>query len=84
MGYILGVSAMGYILAGCASPAPKTPIQPVSIKADSFCSVMRRLYPPDGISTWDTVDSAETIEHNRRLEAAVAKKCGVKRANDKP
>lgn len=64
------------LLAGCASPAPVQP-QKVAIKADSFCHVMRRLNPPHGVPTWDTADSKETIEGNRRIEAAVAQKCRV-------
>lgn len=61
--------------AGCESPKPIVPIQPVTIKAETFCQVMRKLHPPDGIPTWDTVDSRDTIDYNRRLEAAVVKKC---------
>jgi hypothetical protein len=63
------------LLAGCESPKAAVPIQAVSIKADNFCPVMRRLRPPDGIPTWDLTDSQETIDYNRRLEAVVVKKC---------
>lgn len=74
-GYILTLCAMGYMLAGCASPQAEVPVQAVTIKADNFCPVMRRLRPPDGIPTWDVLDSQETIDYNRRLEAVVVKKC---------
>ena len=65
-------------LAACESPQAAVPVQRVTIKSDSFCQVMRRLHPPDGIPTWDTVDSPETIDYNRRLEAVVVKKCLAK------
>lgn len=63
-------------LVGCASPQAAVPVQSVTIKADNFCPVMRRLRPPDGIPTWDVTDSQETIDYNRRLEAVVIRKCG--------
>jgi hypothetical protein len=65
------------ISAGCATETkPEVPVQSVSIKSDSFCSVMRRLHPPHGIPTWDiAVDSAETVDYARKLEAVVVKKC---------
>ena len=63
------------LLAGCETPQAAVPVQAVSIKADNFCPVMRRLRPPDGIPTWDVTDSKETIDYNRRLEAAVVAKC---------
>lgn len=62
---------------GCsATSPPNVPVQPVTIKSDSFCPVMRRLHPPHGIPTWDiAVDSAETVDYARKLEAVVVKKC---------
>jgi len=72
---ILTLILLGTTLVGCASPQAAVPVQPVSIKADNFCPVMRRLRPPDGIPTWDLTDSKETIDYNRRLEAVVVKKC---------
>lgn len=71
----LGLVALSVGLAACESPQAAVPVQPVSIKADTFCPVMRRLNPPDGIPTWDVTDSKETIDYNRRLEAAVLRKC---------
>src|SRR5690606_9875734 len=71
LGNIALFGVIAAFTAGCES-APKPPVkaQPVSIKADSFCSVMKRLNPPDGIPTWDTTDTKETIDYNRRVEAA--------------
>ena len=76
-GQILAAGTIALISAGCElAPKPAVPVQPVSIKADTFCPVMRRLHPPHGIPTWDiAVDSAETVDYNRRLEAVVVKKC---------
>lgn len=71
----LACIAVAIALAGCESPKPTVPIQPVTIKAETFCAVMRRLHPPHGIPTWDVSDSRETLDYNRRLEGAVVKKC---------
>lgn len=71
----LACIAAAIALSGCESPKPTVPIQPVTIKAETFCAVMRRLRPPHGIPTWDVSDSRETIDYNRRLEGAVVKKC---------
>ena len=79
VGYILPLVLSG-LLAGCVSPQVAVPVQAVSIKADTFCPVMRKLRPPDGIPTWDVADSQETIEYNRRLEAVVVKKCLASRS----
>lgn len=81
---LAAASTTAVIAAGCASPEPKAPVQPVSIKADSFCPVMRRLNPPDGIPTWDTTDTNKTIEYVRRVEAAVVKNCLRTRSSPKP
>ena len=73
---ILAALAISAFSTGCElAPKPDVPVQPVSIKADTFCPVMRRLNPPDGIPTWDVTDTKETIEYNRQLEAAVRAKC---------
>lgn len=69
------VIAVSGALAACESPQTAVPVQPVSIKADNFCPVMRRLRPPDGIPTWDVLDSQQTIDYVRKLEAIVVKKC---------
>ena len=76
---IVGIA--GIILAGCTDPTT-APVQPVSIKADSFCEVMHRVLPPTGKPSWDVIDSAKTITDARRVGAAVDKKCIVsKRPN---
>jgi hypothetical protein len=72
---ILTLILLSAALAGCASPQEAVPVQAVSIKADNFCPVMRRLRPPDGIPTWDVLDSQQTIDYVRKLEAIVVKKC---------
>ena len=73
---IMGLILMSTTLVGCASPQAKVPVQSVSIKSDSFCQVMRRLHPPHGVPTWDiAVDSPETVDYARKLEAVVVKKC---------
>jgi len=75
-GQIFALLVIAIVSTGCESaPKPEVPVQAVSIKADTFCPVMRKLRPPDGIPTWDTADSQETIDYNRRLEAVVVKKC---------
>ena len=84
-GQIVALWVIAMISAGCATETkPAVPVQAVSIKADNFCPVMRRLRPPDGIPTWDLTDSQETIEYNRRLEAAVVAKCLASRPSSTP
>lgn len=74
---IFGLLITAIASTGCSAvPTPDVPVQPVTIKSDSFCPVMRRLHPPHGIPTWDiAVDSAETVDYARKLEAVVVKKC---------
>lgn len=62
---------------GCSTQGdPSVPVQPVSIKADTFCSVMKKVAPPSGKLTWSTRDTPETVYQIRRLDAVVdAKRC---------
>ncbi len=83
---IFDLWVVSVISTGCAVDSkPAVPVQPVSIKADTFCPVMRRLHPPHGIPTWDiAVDSAETVDYARKLEAVVVQKCLPARSPVKP
>lgn len=76
-GQIFAALVFAFVASGCATETkPDVPVQGVTIKSDSFCSVMRRLHPPHGIPTWDiAVDSAESVDYARKLEAVVVKKC---------
>lgn len=76
-GQIFGLLVIVVASTGCSAvPKPDVPVQPVTIKSDSFCPVMRRIHPPHGIPTWDiAVDSPETVDYARKLEAVVVKKC---------
>lgn len=70
------------VSTGCAQdppPVPVVPVQPVTIKAESFCLVMRRVLPSSkGYPVWDITDSRETIDSARRLEAAFKRRCAQK------
>jgi hypothetical protein len=68
------LAIMGYMLSGCADEK-SVAVQPVSIKSESFCEVMRGVLPPTGKPTWDIVDSKPTITDARRIGAAVDKRC---------
>lgn len=71
---------LGLALAGCATePPPPVPIQPVSIKAESFCLVMCRIYKATNCyPIWDVNDSQQSIDSTLRLEAAVKRRCTKK------
>lgn len=70
---VLGTTAM--VSTGCADPQETVAVQAVAIKPDTFCDVMRGLYPPKGIPSWDTADTRPTIDSVRRIESAVVKTC---------
>jgi len=74
MAYISGMLAIACVMAGCADEK-SVPVQPVSIKAESFCEVMKAVLPPTGKPSWDIVDSKPTITDARRIGAAVDKRC---------
>jgi hypothetical protein len=65
------------MLVGCETEKA-VQVQPVSIRSDSFCDVMRGILPPLGKPTWDIVDSKQTIRDARKVGAAVDKKCASK------
>ena len=73
------LALVGVILAlsGCADAQQAVPVQPVSIKADSFCDVMKRVLPPMGKPTWAVADTKQTITEARRVGAAVDTNCPV-------
>ena len=73
------LALIGVVLAlnGCAAPQDAVPVQPVSIKADSFCDVMKRVLPPTGKPTWAVTDTQQTITEARRVGAAVDQNCGA-------
>ena len=76
---MIATLCLGAALAGCeAGKATDVPVQPVTIKGDSFCDVMKGVLPPSGKPTWDIVDSKQTIRDARRVGAAVDKRCSVK------
>lgn len=76
---LIAILCLAAALAGCESgKAADVPVQPVTIKGDSFCDVMKGTLPPSGKPTWDIVDSKETIRDARKVGAAVDKKCASK------
>lgn len=76
-GYISALTALGYMLAGCAkepAPAPLVKAATVSVTVSDFCEIMRRLSPTGKVS-WSLTDTAETITQIRRINAAFDKRC---------
>lgn len=63
-------------LAGCASPDAAPPVQPVNVKAETFCEIMRGVIPENnGKPRWDVTDNPVTIRDARRLGIAVDRNC---------
>ena len=79
---VLLIAVACLCLAGCAQepkPVPVVPVQPVTIKAESFCIIMRRTLPQTkGYPVWDVNDSSESIDSARRIEAAFKRRCTKK------
>lgn len=80
LGWKLGASCIiAFASVGCAQEppvAPVVPVQKVSIKAETFCEVMRKVNPKTGgYPVWDVTDGVETIESARRAEAAFKQRC---------
>lgn len=73
--YIVGLLAVACNLQGCASkePPPPVPIQPVTIKGDTFCRIMNQRL------SWHPRDTRETIDGIRRLNAKWVARCGPQR-----
>ena len=66
LSYILTVTAISYMLAGCAATPP-----PVLVVADSFCQAAKK-------RTWSVDDTVESINDAVRYNAGIDRACGIK------
>lgn len=78
MRHILTLACVAALM-GCEQ-ATSVPVQPVSVKAESFCETMRAVLPPNttrqpGKPRWSVTDRRETITDARRIGAAVDRNC---------
>lgn len=56
------------IVVGLAGCAKEPPVQPVTVKGDSFCRISKKI-------TWSTLDTADTRAQVRRHNAKHDKVC---------
>lgn len=76
MGYMLGVCAIGYMLAGCETPQ-EAPVAPVTVQVvgSTFCEIMDEVARKSGRSDrklgWRIGDTPQTIHGVRNLARAV-------------
>lgn len=72
---LLICAGLATICAACASPSPSVPVQPVTIKIDTFCQRIDK----DRDLDWSVHDTPRTINNLRRLGAQWDASCAGKK-----